>query len=525
MVGTNQRFDHVVAVMFENRSFDNLLGHLYEPGEVPSFEGVIGKDLSNPIPSYAPGAERGVVPLHVATSMNAPNPDAGEEHPHTNTQLFGIVAPESNRFAPYEIMQPPFNAPEDPAAVPTMDGFVLDYVNTFRSEMDRLPEYDEYAQIMSCYTPEQVPVISAIARGFATFDHWFCEVPSQTFTNRSFYHAGTASGLVVNAAQPAPGEELPALDSFPRHNNAETIFERIEAAGLSWRVYVDPAMPFSITGLIHTPRLRDRFATHFSTVDDFLHDAEHGTLPSYSFIEPNLLHAHNDYHPAFNAIFPGLSADPPSSILGGEDLLARLYSAIRSSSTANGSNYANTLFMVSFDEHGGTYDHVPPPSAPPPDPAAPPGEMGFRFDRSGVRIPTLAISAYIDPKTVVTEEYRNTSVIRTLRERFSLGSPLSGRDAIAADIAPILARDKPRPPEDWPKVTARPVPPLPGPMAQLDKPLPPLGKYLLGVAIALDTMNTGHVPAIDPRTATGKQAHEYVLDRQTRIWPGLRPSR
>jgi phospholipase C len=139
-----------------------------------------------------------VVPVHVATSMDAPNPDAGEERPHTNTQLFGTVAPAANRFLSYEAMQPPFNAPDDPGREPTMDGFVLDYVNTFRSETGRLPGYDEYAQIMSCYTPEQVPVISTIARGFATFDHWFCEVPSQTFTNRSFYHAATASGLVVN---------------------------------------------------------------------------------------------------------------------------------------------------------------------------------------------------------------------------------------------------------------------------------------------------------------------------------------
>ncbi len=242
-----------------------------------------------------------------------------------------------------------------------MDGFVLDYVNTFRSEMGRLPEYDEYAQIMSCYTPEQVPVISTIAKGFATFDHWFCEVPSQTFTNRSFYHAATASGLVVNAP----------YDSFPRHNDAETIFERLDAAGLSWRVYVDPGMPFSITGMIHTPRLSKQFATHFSTLDDFFADAEQGRLPTYSFIEPNLLHAHNDYHPAFNAIMPGMSADPPSSILGGEELLARIYSAIRGSSTADGSNFANTLFLVAFDEHGGTYDHVPPPQRPTARPGGP----------------------------------------------------------------------------------------------------------------------------------------------------------
>ena len=296
MAGTDgaHRFDHVVSVMFENRSFDNLLGYLYEPGEVPSFEGVAGRELSNPIPSYAPDAERGVVPVHVATSMDAPNPDAGEEHPHTNTQLFGTVAPEDNRFLSFEAMQPPFNAPDDLGREPTMDGFVLDYVNTFRSEMGRLPDYDEYAQIMSCYTPEQVPVISTIAKGFATFDHWFCEVPSQTFTNRSFYHAASASGLVVN----------PPYDSFPQHNDAETIFERLDAAGLSWRVYVDPGMPFSLTGMIHTPRLHKQFATHFSTHDDFFADAEQGRLPTYSFIEPNLLHAHNDYHPAMNAIAP-----------------------------------------------------------------------------------------------------------------------------------------------------------------------------------------------------------------------------
>ena len=147
--------------------------------------------------------------------------------------------------------------------------------------------------------------------------------------------------------------------------------------------------------------------------------------------------------------------------------------------------------------------------------------MGFRFDRSGVRIPTLAISAYIDPKTVVTQEYRNTSLIRTLRERFALGPPLTARDAVAADIAPVLTRETPRPPEDWPEVTARAVPPLLEPMAQMDKPVPPLGKYLLGVAIALDTMNTGNVPSIDPATATGQQAHDYVVERTARIWPGL----
>jgi phospholipase C len=481
------KFDHVVSVMFENRSFDNLLGRLYQPGEVASFEGVLGKELSNPIPDWAEhGAGHKMVPYRVAASMDTPNPDSGEEFTHVNTQLFGVIDPPGNRGVLSEQMTAPFNASSDPEVVPAMDGFVTDYISAFTAEMGRQPSYEEYAQIMTGYTPEQVPVISAIARGFATFDHWHCEVPSQTFTNRSFYHAASASGLVVNAP----------YENFPLHNNAETIFERLQAAGLPWRVYVDPGMRLSVTGAIHASRLRGYFASHFSTLADFFDDAGRGRLPAYSFIEPCLIRAHNDYHPALNALLPGVSADPPSSILGGEDLLARIYTAVRGSETADGSNFANTLFLVSFDEHGGIYDHVPPPRADPPDPAAPPGQMGFRFDRAGIRIPTLAVSAYIDPQTVIASGYRNTSLIATLRARWNLGPPLTARDAAAPDIAPVLTRDTPRAQENWPEVTPRPVPQLAGTLVPLDKPLPPLGKYLLGVAMALDTQYTGHVPAI-----------------------------
>jgi phospholipase C len=94
--GPGNALDHVVVVMFENRSFDNLLGRLYKPGEVASFEGVIGKDLSNPIPEWAEDMGRGTVPYGIAPTMDTPNPDAGEELPHINTQLFGVLD-ERNR--------------------------------------------------------------------------------------------------------------------------------------------------------------------------------------------------------------------------------------------------------------------------------------------------------------------------------------------------------------------------------------------------------------------------------------------
>ena len=212
--------DHLVVVLFENRSLDNVLGRLYGPEDDKTFDGVIGKDLSNPMPEWAEhGVDRKVVPYSVATDMDSPNPDSGEEYPHTNTQLFNILS-EENRFKVADDMSAPWNAPE-PNQTPTMDGFVTDYISTFTAEVGHQPTYDEYAQILTGFTPEQIPVLNGLARGFGVFDRWFCEVPSQTFMNRSFWTAGTSSGLAVN---------FPAKKWFTG-NAAETIFDRLEEHG------------------------------------------------------------------------------------------------------------------------------------------------------------------------------------------------------------------------------------------------------------------------------------------------------
>src|ERR1700683_3993705 len=119
--------DHVVVIMFENRSFDNLLGRLYQPGEVAAFEGVAGRDLSNPVPEWADGAaDHKGVPHGGAADMNSPSPDPGEEYQHVNTQLFGLIDPPANRGILAEKMTAPYNAPADLRQQPTMDGFVPD---------------------------------------------------------------------------------------------------------------------------------------------------------------------------------------------------------------------------------------------------------------------------------------------------------------------------------------------------------------------------------------------------------------
>ena len=304
----SQALDHIVVVLFENRSFDNVLGQLYGPGDGKIFDGVIGKELSNPIPSWAEhGADREVVPYTVATDMDSPNPDSGEEYFHTNTQLFNVLN-EHNRFQLGEGVAAPWNAPP-PGSAPTMDGFVADYISTFTAEVGRQPSYDEYAHIMTGCTPEQLPVLSGIARDFAVFDHWFCEVPSQTFMNRSFWTAATSSGFVVNSP----------MGKWLTGNTAETIFDRLEAHGRTWKIYIMEPMPVSFTGLIHYPRHKDRLATHFVPFKEFEKDAAAGTLPDFSLIEPNMLGGHGDYHPAFGRSFSDavdLGMDNPSADAG-----------------------------------------------------------------------------------------------------------------------------------------------------------------------------------------------------------------
>ena len=111
--------DHVVVVLFENRSLDNVLGHLYGPGDGKTFEGVLGKELSNPIPEWAEhGADRKVVPYGITTDMDSPNPDSGEEWYHTNTQLFGTID-DHNRGKIGEAVTEPWNVPP-PGATPAM---------------------------------------------------------------------------------------------------------------------------------------------------------------------------------------------------------------------------------------------------------------------------------------------------------------------------------------------------------------------------------------------------------------------
>ncbi len=518
-VDRSHGMDHVVLVLFENRSLDNVLGHLYGPEDGRAFEGVIGKDLSNPIPDWAEhGAERKTVPYTVATDMDAPNPDSGEEYFHTNTQLYNTLD-EHNRFKTGEAVTAPWNVPP-PGTEPTMDGFVTDYISTFTGEVGRQPTFEEYAQIMTGYTPEQVPVLNGIARAFGVFDHWFCEVPSQTFMNRSFWMAGTSSGFVTNS---------PAL-KWTTENTAETLFDRLDAHGRSWKVYVLEPARISFTGWIHMPRLKDRMATHFVPFSEFEHDAANGKLPDFCLIEPHLIAGHGDYHPAEGRALIGhdynIAIDPPSSILAGENFLDRIYRAIKTADSSDGSNAYNTTFFIGWDEPGGTYDHVPPGPVPPPDSTAPAGQCDFKFDRSGYRVPAIIVSPWVDEGTVINDEYRHTSMLATLRKVWGLGDAFTARDAAARTFDHLLSRDTPRDPATWPDFQPQPVPEWQLTKVQLGEVLSNLGKAI-GPALLEHAKQSGlPIPALlaDPdHPPTPTQLVDFIFGIAAKYFPRLVP--
>ncbi|WP_419818570.1 alkaline phosphatase family protein [Glaciibacter flavus] len=486
-------FDHVVVLMFENRSFDHLLGRLYADGGLragQSFEGVDERVHSNP------GIDGVPVAAHVYTGstdeiMAQPDPDPGEFYPHVNTQLFGGFDPETNSDLLRHGVVAPWNAPADTRS-PTMDGFVKDYAVNFALTRGRAPSAVEAANVMGGFTPEMLPVFSTLARGFAVYDHWFAAVPSQTFCNRSFFHASTSHGFVTNGG---PGYMSKWLDAPA----VPTIFNRLEDAGLSWRVYYDADQVVSLTGFLSAPSIEKYWKSNFRSMEQFHKDVADGNLPEYSFVEPRMVFDHNDMHPPVSKPLGAHAAgkDQPmpsyevalSDLRAGESLLAEVYTSIKNGESHSGSNAMNTVLLVTFDEHGGLYDHVAPPPAASPSKRREEGEMGFTFDRLGLRVPTIVVSAYTQAGTVINETMHHGSLAKTLWEMHGL-TPLTERDATATSIFNAVNLEKPRQPVLWPTVGKPYVPPNPEAKPDsrnaqdTERPLTPPALGLIGIMLA-----------------------------------------
>jgi phospholipase C len=261
-------FDHIVVLMLENRSFDHMLGFLYPSGVSPSgalFEGLAGTE-SNP---GARGAPVTVFPIGPMTpdAYFMPGADPGEGYRATNAQLYGSIA-----------------APAPGAAAP-MQGFVSDYRYTLGWEGRRgwsvVPGTSAH-DIMGCFTPQALPVLSGLASGFAVSDQWFGSVPTQTLPNRAFAAAATSQGH---------------MDDSTHLFTARTIFGALSAAGVPWRIYGYDTPPLTLatfTDLAGAPAACSGLFT------DFQADAAAGRLPGYAFLEPSWGSTGNSQHPNYD---------------------------------------------------------------------------------------------------------------------------------------------------------------------------------------------------------------------------------
>ncbi|WP_280116161.1 alkaline phosphatase family protein [Leucobacter coleopterorum] len=226
----------------------------------------------------------------------------------------------------------------------------------------------------------------------------------------------------------------------------------------------------------------------------FHEDVNTGNLPAYALIEPRMIFDHNDFHPPVGRIRENgvdgqeIYNGAVSDVRAGDALIHEIYSAIRTSTAEIGSNYLNTALLITFDEHGGTYDHVPPLEGTPPDGSGA-GEMGFTFDRLGCRVPAVVVSAHTERGSVFSKPMHHGSLAATLSERFSF-EPLTRRDNGAPTLFGAFNRKVPRHIADWPQTSPAYVPPNPevGPHpadAAPDRPLSPPARGLIGLLIEL----------------------------------------
>ncbi|MED5462076.1 MAG: alkaline phosphatase family protein, partial [Pseudomonadota bacterium] len=371
------------------------------------------------------------------TGSFTPAVDFGEEYQHINAQLWGEFAPAKNATLPYASQVAPYNIPPD-AGTPSMSGFVTDYASAFREQTGgRVPTREELAQVMGYLSPSLVPTFQTLAREFGVYDQWYCDVPSNTYANRSFFQSGQSYGMLNSN----PGWPL-------KTTKAPTIFARLSSHGVPWKVYWSPSQEVSTTLIVNWRGICHFYnggsGDHWASMEQFYDDAARGELPKYSFIEPRIWFDNNDMHPTLPISSLGQTyASSRSYVTAADRLLHDVYDAIRRSSSPSGSRAENTLLLVTFDEHGGSHDHVVPLPAAPPDQSI--GEFDFRFDRLGVRIPTMAISSHIEPGTIVSDPMMGTSVMATLQEKWKLGGPLTNRDASAPLFTPIINRKTARP--------------------------------------------------------------------------------
>jgi phospholipase C len=352
---------HIVVLMMENRSFDHMLGSLHAVNRL--IDGVDGTQ-SNPDIDGNPVL---VQPLAEYQSQLDPDPD--HHFPAVDLQIFGGAQGDGR--------------------VANMQGFVKSY---YQQRQD----LGHAQKIMYYFPQEKLPVLTSLALNFAVFNRWFASIPGPTICNRAFAHYGTSFSQV-------------GMSMF--YPQGKSVYERLQDAGRTAKLYYfdQASSTMEVVNLLqHQPQL-------FGTYDQFIADCKAGTLPDYCFVEPNYTDHDND-----DGAQLASDQHPDHNIQAGELYIASVYNAIRQ----NPSLWASTALLIVYDEHGGIFDHVPPPACTGDGHSAGPADTGlnytFNFDRLGVRVPAILVSPWVAKGFVVPSEriFEHASIPATASSHF-----------------------------------------------------------------------------------------------------------
>lgn len=399
---------NIFVLMLENRSFDHMLGFSgirgtdAETGQPTTINGLTGKETN----SYRGGTYQVSQPADESMPV-----DPGHEFLDVLEELCGSTASYAAGGA-----YPPINS----------SGFVSDYAFSHTSDEGNAP--GNYGEIMKCFSPAQLPVLNALATSFAVCDNWHASIPGPTWPNRLFAFAASSGGL----------DHSPSSDEMLTWETADglafangTIFDSLKKnfPKDAWKIYSGDNFP--IVAALKGITLFD-----FSRYEDFATAVAKPTYPwRYTWIEPN-------YGNMVSGTFRGGNSQHPlDGVTPGEKLIKDTYETIR-----NSPHWDTSLLIITWDEHGGFYDHAVPPDAIAPGDTQPKSkynQYGFTFEKYGVRVPAVVVSPLIPANLIDHRLYDHSSIPKTVETAFGLPA-LTARDRQANSVLPLLSLSTPR---------------------------------------------------------------------------------
>ncbi len=399
--------NHVIIILQENRSFDHYFGQMSafrQANGIPivGSPATIEDESAGTFSNFSPATGANIAPYHTGSVCTEDlTPDWTESHKN------------------FDRLNPAGASASSP-----MDGFVslAFQISQFASTLGIHMADQDGHRVMGFFNANDLNYYYFMASQFAIGDHFFAPVPGNTPVTRHYLMAATSQGFAHNG--PGPGGLT-----------AKTIFEELQSAGVSWKIY---SADNSLTTFLQDFAFfkQPGVSGHLAPISQYFADASAGNLPAVSFIEPGLHDGLSEHTSNFDPSKPQLG-EPAINVQVGAQFASKLINAVM-----QGPSWSDSVIFFAHDEGGGTFDHVPPLAVPSPDGIKPldllPNDVqGADFTITGSRVPNIVISPFSKKNFVSHTPMDYTAYLRFIEERWGL-STLTARDASMPDMTEFL---------------------------------------------------------------------------------------